>query len=173
MADQRYEYQRVNAIKIIIEKDGKLLLIREPLTNDWMPGHWGLPGGKPVSEESLIKAYERKVKSDLGIDLELQGLYKIVELLIENRTVLMFIVVAKYIDGNITGEVNEYKWIGEEELKSMDVSEFTEYYNKELLLSYFESGKEVVSVNLIRSYEYFRIGDEPDYKRWKDSGVKK
>ena len=54
MADERYSYEKANVIKIIAQNSrGEVLLIKEPDTNDWMPGHLGLPGGKPFAQESL------------------------------------------------------------------------------------------------------------------------
>ena len=173
MSDERYEYQRINAVKIIVENGGKVLLIREPLTNEWMPGHWGLPGGKPFVKESILEAYKRKVEGDLGVNLDLLGVFRVVELLIENRTVFMFIFVAKYQGGDLKGEVSEFKWVTADEISSMDVAEFTEYYNKELLLDYLGSERNLVPVDFIKSYDYYQMGDEPEYKRWKESGTKK
>ncbi|OGC54113.1 hypothetical protein A2797_02655 [candidate division WWE3 bacterium RIFCSPHIGHO2_01_FULL_48_15] len=67
MADPRYQYEKVNAVKIVVENpDGKVLLIQEPNTNEWMPDHWGLPGGKPLEKESLEGALKRKMKEERG-----------------------------------------------------------------------------------------------------------
>ncbi|MCH7641045.1 NUDIX domain-containing protein, partial [Patescibacteria group bacterium] len=91
MSDIRYQYDKEFAIKVIVENPkGNVLLIQEPETNEWMPGHWGLPGGKPLEKESLYQAFKRKTKEELEQDLEPVGIYKIEELLIEGRTVLMF-----------------------------------------------------------------------------------
>ena len=62
MVGERYQYEKINAIKVIVEnQEGRVLLIKEPETNEWMPGHWGLPGGKPLVKESLYKAFKRKM----------------------------------------------------------------------------------------------------------------
>lgn len=173
MPDERYEYNKINAIKVIVQDKDHVLLVREPLTNEWMPGHWGLPGGKPFASESLLEAYERKIAGELGVKLELKGLFQIVELLIESRTVLMFVVAASYLGGELSGESSEYRWITREELQKMDISEFTEYYNKEMLLAFLSNPENVFPVELIRTYPYFKMADEPDYQKWKESGGKK
>lgn len=172
MADERYEYNKINAIKVIVEDGDKVLLVREPLTNEWMPGHWGLPGGKPFVNESLLEAYERKIAGELGVKLELKGLFQIVELLIENRTVLMFIVVASFFGGELFGESSEYRWMTREEIQSMDVAEFAEYYNREMLLNFFDNPEKLTSVELIKTYPYFKMAEQNDYLRWKESGKK-
>ncbi len=132
MTDPRYQYEKMNAIKIIlVNKEGKILLIKEPEVNEWMPGHWGLPGGKPLVKESLYQTFKRKVKDDLGIDLEPLGIFRIEELLMEERSALMFHAVAKVEDAfEPKGEIAGYKWVGVEEIEAMDVSEFTEFFNK-------------------------------------------
>jgi len=53
--------------KAIIERDGKVLLVRHPKSD-----HWEFPGGRlnkgELPEEGLI----REVKEELGVDIELQ-----------------------------------------------------------------------------------------------------
>src|SRR3972149_6713970 len=96
MADPRYQYEKINVVKVIIENpEGKVLLVQEPETNEWMPLHWGLPGGKPLAGESLYNAFKRKMKEEIGQELEPLGIFSIVELLLTKRTVFMFIVVAR------------------------------------------------------------------------------
>ena len=171
MNDPRYQYVKVNAIKVIIQRsDGKILLIQEPETNDWMPGHWGLPGGKPLQKESLYEAFKRKMKEELGKDIEPMGIYKIEELLIEEKTVLMFHVVAELgADEDIKGESQNYKWVDINEIESMDTAEFTEYFNKKLLLKYLKGKKQVISFDLIETWNYHDLSNDKDYKRWLES----
>ena len=71
MADPRYQYEKINAIKVIVQtSSGKILLLQEPETNEWMPLRWGFPGGKPLVNESLMDAYNRKVSGELGLYIE-------------------------------------------------------------------------------------------------------
>ncbi len=174
MVDERYQYEKENAIKVIVENpEGKILLIQEPETNEWMPGHWGLPGGKPLEKESLYKAFKRKMKEELGVDIEPAGIYKIEELLIEDRTVLLFHAVA-HVKGDIklTGQSKQHKWAGVEEIKNMDTAEFTEFFNKELLLDYLTGNREVTDFDLIETQQYYDMHENPKYKKWWESGRK-
>ena len=76
MTDSRYQYEKINVVKVIVENpEGKILLIQEPDSNEWMPNHWGLPGGKPLVKESLYKAFKRKMQEELGQDLEPHGFF--------------------------------------------------------------------------------------------------
>jgi len=171
MNDPRYQYERVNVIKVIVQNpEGKVLLIQEPETNEWMPLHWGLPGGKPLAKESLYKAFKRKMQEELGQDIEPEGIFRIEELLVEGRTVLMFHAVAKVGEISLSGESKSYKWTDSNDIEKMDVSEFTEYFNKKLLLAYLTGDKKLVGFDLIEAQNYYDSEDEPEYKRWFESG---
>lgn len=169
MSEERHNYKKTNAIKAIIENpQGKILLIQEPETSEWMPGRWGLPGGRPFERESLYKAFKRTMSEELGADIEPLGIYKIEELLIEGETVIMFHVVAHTKDEIETkGEVKASKWVGVEEVKKMDISEFSEFFNKELLLSYLVGGKEAVDFDLIETHQYFDMHENVEFKKWR------
>lgn len=176
MADDRYNYPRVNALKVIlIDQNDKILLIREPMSNEWMPGHWGLPGGKPLVNESLLDAYGRKMQEELGYIPDLQGIAKIEELIRpdNNGTVLMYILVAQAKDGaNFQGESAEWKWVGIDEVNNMDITEFTEYYNQPLLLEFLEGERTLYPIGLLQTWRYNELSSEDNYQRWFASGNK-
>lgn len=174
MTDPRYTYEKINVVKVIIENlEGKVLLVQEPETNEWMPGHWGLPGGKPYAKESLYEAAKRKIKEELGCDIAPEGIFRIKELLLTERTVLAFILVARMKEGiQFIGQNKTFKWVTRQDIDSMDVSEFTEYYNKELLLDFFISDKKLVALSITRSFKFFDLENTPDFKRWWESGRK-
>ncbi len=174
MSDSRYQYEKINVIKVILERsDGRILLVQEPETNEWMPGHWGLPGGKPSAKESLYRAFKRKMKEELGIELEPEGIFRVEELLIEGRTVLIFHAVAKIdTELKLEGESRAYKWVDVDDLQKMDLAEFTEFFNKKLLTDYLTGDKKVMSFNLIETQEYYNLSEDVDYQRWFESGKK-
>ena len=175
MSDPRYQYEKINAIKVIVENpEGKVLLIQEPETNEWMTGHWGLPGGKPLLKESLYGAFKRKMKEELGVDLEPKGIFRIEELLIEGRTALMFHVVMEVKESfKPKGEIASYKWAGIEEIENMNIAELTEFFNKKLLLDYLSGNREVIDFGLIETQNYYGMDENPEYKKWWESGKKK
>jgi 8-oxo-dGTP pyrophosphatase MutT (NUDIX family) len=174
MNDPRYKYDKVNAIKIIlVSSDNRILLIKEPDTNEWMPGHWGLPGGKALVKESLYGAFNRKSQGDLGVNLEPLGIFRIEELLMEGRTVMMFHIVTKMDEiFKPKGEIAGYKWVGVGDLEEMDLTDFTEFFNRQLLLDYLKGDKELASLDLVNTFDYYKMSNDNDYKRWQDSGKK-
>ena len=174
MSDPRYEYQRVNVVKVVLQsrRSGKVLLLQEPETNEWMPLHWGLPGGKPLEKESLQEAFGRKMDEELGLKLKPEGILAIEELLIEGRTVYMYILLA-YVDSEekVIKEGN-FKWVERDGLERMTESEFTEFYSKRLLTDFFEGNLRPIPLDLIRTERYFELGNDSAYKEWFDSGRK-
>lgn len=161
-------YERVFVIKIIVEgPDGRVLLIQEPQMNEWMPGRWGLPGGRPFEKESLKEAASRKLKKEVGQDLPLQGIFKVEELLIDGRTVLMFIAVAKAEhEFTPSGSATSYKWVDAAEINKMDIEHFTEYYSKGLFTSYLSGNKQLIPFEVIDTHTYYLFSGESEYKRW-------
>ena len=170
-----YDYDRVNVIKIILEnQDGKILLIQEPKNNNWMPLHWGLPGGKPTKNESLSETLIRKIQNDIGNDVEIDGVVEIEEILMKERTIFMYIVKAKTRTDKISGEINDFKWVSKEDVGKLEISDFTEFYNKRLLSDYFD-GKlsNPIPLEIIKTGEHYKLETDPEYINWINSGSRK
>ena len=173
MYTNKYDYQCVFGVKIILKnQDGLILLIQEPETNAWMPLHWGLPGGKPTETESLMETIQRKVKTEIGQKVLLKGLFKIEELLIEGRTVLIFIVIAESTNDLVEGEAKTYKWVSKDDLIKMDQKDFTEFFNKDLLINYFDNPIKAFPLELIQTNEYYKMNEDETYASWYKSGKK-
>ena len=168
MNNDAHNYDRINVVKIIVESpQGRILLIQEPKMNEWMPGRWGLPGGRPLEKQSLKDATAAKMQEDLGRQLPVSGLFKIEELLIDSRTVLMFIVVAKASEEFVpSGNAYAHRWVSWEEINAMQIEEFTEYYSKKLFSDYFNSQKNLVSLDIIETHTYYLFSGESEYMRW-------
>ena len=97
MTDKRYTYPIIAASKVIITKENKILLTREPQDNSWMPGRLGLPGGKFFINESILDGTKRKIKEETGVNYKLKGFFEIINILMPERTVYHFIFTADYL----------------------------------------------------------------------------
>lgn len=171
MYTNNYTFTRVVAVKIILRNpQNKILLIQEPGTNNWMPLHWGLPGGKPTETESVLETFTRKSKGDIGQELIPKGIIKIEELLMNSRTVLMFIVLAETNSDEVFGEGANYKWVSKENVEKMAANEFTEFYNKGLLLDFFNNEYSLIPSSIFNTLEYYKMGDNKEYQSWLKSG---
>lgn len=172
--DPRYDYPRTNAIKVIIQsKLGSVLLLQEPEANDWMPLHWGLPGGKPLVGESLMDAFKRKMNGELGLDIKPEGIVKVEELLQGDKTVIIYHILAKSDEEfNPSGEAKNYKWVSKEEIEKMEIEEFTEFFNKNLLIVFLSSESQLAPISLIETNNYNKLieNKDPLYESWFSSG---
>lgn len=175
MEDSAHEYKKINSIKVIIENsEGKVLLIQEPESDEWMPLHWGLPGGRPYVKESLHDALKRVTKEEIGSEVEPLGIYKIEEVLHEDRTVMMFIAVARLTsETEIKGRINDHKWVGLADVEKMETYEFTAFYAKKLLLDYLSGSREYKDFDLVETEQYYGLDEKSDeFRKWIESGKK-
>lgn len=174
MTETEQQFEKTHSIKVLVENtEGKILLIQEPADDLWMPLHWGLPGGKPQVKESLYKALKRKVQEEVGIEVDPLGLYKIEEVLHEDRTVLMFIATSKMnFEQEIKGKINAFKWVGMEDVEKMETSEFTAFYNKKLILDYLSGSREYFQFDVIETQEYYDLDQDPEFQKWLNSSQK-
>jgi 8-oxo-dGTP diphosphatase len=54
----------------IIEKDGKILLVRRSQFMN-LPGKWELPGGKIEANETLTGCIKREIREELGVKIKI------------------------------------------------------------------------------------------------------
>lgn len=150
--DQRFDFPSVVAVKIIVKKDDKVLLIREPETNEWMPGRLSLPGGKLLLNESIFTALERKIKTEIGLEIDIKGLTKIINILMPEKNVYHLIFLADYKNGEIDSnktESNELVWYSKDDIMKFDIDEYAEFYNPEILKGVFENQCELIPLSAI------------------------
>lgn len=54
---------------VVIIDNEKVLILRRSKTDEWMPGHYGLPGGKLNDGETTIDALARECKEEINLDI--------------------------------------------------------------------------------------------------------
>jgi 8-oxo-dGTP pyrophosphatase MutT (NUDIX family) len=52
---------------VVIIKDGNVLILKRSSTDAWMPGHYGLPGGKLDAGENPKQAASRECKEEANL----------------------------------------------------------------------------------------------------------
>lgn len=164
-----YDFKNDIAIKLLIRKGGEILLLREPEFNDWMPGRLGLPGGKPFLGETLSEAMERKIKTEVGFEVNTRGVVKIINILMPQKNVYHILVAAEYASGDIDTtqtESDDIAWYSQESIDTMTPDDFTEYYNHELIKSYLADNLPVIPWDLIQAQDN-RSGNVLD---WMEKG---
>lgn len=72
MADlQKYmDYKTVLCVNILIFSQGKVLLVKRPLSKKVNPGKYSGIGGKVEPEESYLQAVKRELKEETGLEIE-------------------------------------------------------------------------------------------------------
>lgn len=151
-----YDFQNVVAIKMLIKKDDQILLVREPDFNDWMPGRLGLPGGKPLLHETLDDALRRKISTEVGLDIAVKGLVKIVDIIMPQKTVYHFIVAADYVSGEIGAvktESDDVRWYNRDQIAALGKDDFTEYYNDELIKEYLDGVSTIIPLSAVQNQD--------------------
>lgn len=136
-----YDFQNVVAIKILVKREDKVLLIREPEFNDWMPNKLGLPGGKPLINETLRDTISRKAKSEIGFEIAVRGIVRIQNIIMPNYTAYHVILAADHLSGEIDTSNTESKdiaWYGLDEITKLNKDDFTEFYNDKIIKQYLQ-----------------------------------
>jgi ADP-ribose pyrophosphatase YjhB (NUDIX family) len=151
-----YDFQNIVAIKILVKRNDTILLIREPEYNDWMPNRLGLPGGKPLLNESLSETITRKVKSDIGFEIDVKGIVKIENILMPEKTVYHLILAADYVSGEINTDNTESKdinWYTLQQITKLEKDDFTEYYNDNIIKSYLKNELTLIPMAIIEEQD--------------------
>ncbi len=138
------------AVGAIIEKDGKILLVKEASGND--KGKWSQPAGWVDPGENALAAVKREVKEEAGVDFEpnaILGIYSIVRKRLEDKVPVgvphaFKIMYLGTIKGDLStsyGDTTEAKWFTPEEISSMNPDILRDEDIKQEVADYFAGKK--------------------------------
>lgn len=170
--DTRYDFSIIVASKVIIRKSDSILLTREPKDHTWMPGRLGLPGGKFYLHEDILEGTKRKIREEAGVECNLVGLFRIIDILMPDKTVYHFIFIADWVSGelNTAGKYSaELRWFTREEALALSSNQVTEYYLPEIFKGYYESPQTIFPIeffSILRSFE------DKEIQNWMKRGKK-
>ena len=171
--DPRYDYHITVSAHFILEDNNKILIAKRPETWEWAPGRWSLVGGKLYKDESFTEGIKRKTKQELGFDVEPKGLYQVKQLVIEGKQAFMYFFVGDYKGQEIKGEMQDYKWVGQEEVKQMDLRDFAEFFYRDMFNNYLGGDREVTPMSRVESLNYIKLSETKDYRYWFEGIVNK
>jgi 8-oxo-dGTP pyrophosphatase MutT (NUDIX family) len=105
---------------VVIIHDENILILKRSDTDDWMPGHYGLPGGKLEQGEDLLQGACRECKEETSLDIFPQELVFLPKCSIENSHA--FFLTTKY-NGKVKldFEHDDYKWINPKNLSNYKI----------------------------------------------------
>ena len=104
----------------LIEKDGKFLLVKE--NQKICKGKWNIPAGGVDDNENVIEAAKREIFEETGCRVKINGILEIINQIMENVDVLIFIFDAELIKENIQSdgeEIADVNWFSYDEILNM------------------------------------------------------
>jgi 8-oxo-dGTP diphosphatase len=114
-----YYHNPVPAAGVVIKEDGKILLVKRKF--DPYKGDWCLPAGFMEYDESPERCAVRESKEELGVDVELHGLYGVYSGKDDPRTHAVLVMYwAKIIRGKLKpgDDAEEIRLFAENEVPS-------------------------------------------------------
>lgn len=114
------------ALKAVIVKRGKILVLKRSSKEDCSKETWDIPGGKIEFGEIPEKALKREIKEEAGVDVEILTPLRIWSFFKNKRTQVFGVtILCKYKKGKVklSEEHTAYKWIKPEEIENLDTHE--------------------------------------------------
>lgn len=111
------------AVKGIIRKDGKILVLKRAPDDDHKPGVWETVGGGVDEAESPQDALKREVKEEAGIEIAVKDPFNVFSFTKDTGEFKIGITfICDYVSGDIvlSHEHSEYAWINPIEFSSME-----------------------------------------------------
>lgn len=138
-------------VGVVIEKDGKYLLVQE--AKEKCRGKWNLPAGHLDPGETMANGAKREAKEETGCEVELTGVCQIGSRVKENEVFASVIFTTKLIREEIAfdpEEILDVKWFDYEEIVAMR----GEIRNEGLLIGAIDNVRNglVASMGIVEQY---------------------
>lgn len=114
------ENKTFTSAHVVIFRDGKILIVRRSMNDEWMPGHYGLPGGKLEKDESPKKAVERECKEEVGLLIEPEDLIFLPKVSAENEHGFYYTTKSSG-EPQLDFEHDDFRWINPKELSKFKI----------------------------------------------------
>lgn len=113
------------ALKAVIEKDGKFLILKRSDNEDVAKNEWDIPGGAIRFVENPIDALKREIKEECGLDVDVIKPLRLWTFYKNSGKTQIFGVtlLCKYKEGTIilSKEHTAYKWIDADEINDFKI----------------------------------------------------
>ena len=110
---------------VIVDGEGRTLLIRRSKANKNFTGKWEWPGGKVDPGEDFAVAAIREAKEETGLDVELTGVAGVAEFEMPKAFVVMLCMEARILGGilALSDEHDAFQWVPLSRLHEIDLIE--------------------------------------------------
>lgn len=152
--------QTFGVVGAIIEKDGKILLVKEGDHNKAAFGKWNHPAGLIELGEDTIEAAKREVSEETGYEFtpkNILGIYCLVKK--ENADIhhpVKIIFTGTISDQKVReleSDISETKWFTPEEIENMDKKTLRDWDIKQMVKDYFVGKKyplEIITHTIVK-----------------------
>jgi ADP-ribose pyrophosphatase YjhB (NUDIX family) len=138
--------QTFGVVGAILEKDGKILLVKE--AKEIAKGMWSHPAGWIDVGENPIEAVKREVKEEAGVDFEpthILGVYSLFKKNLKQKfgitphpiKIIFIGIISDNKTGKLHNDVSETKWFTPEEIYQMDINTLRDMDIKKMVKDYF------------------------------------
>lgn len=105
---------------VVIIKNGKILILKRSSTDQWMPEHYGLPGGKLDSGENTLEAVCRECKEEANLNISPKDLIFLPKVSKNNEHA--FFCTTKFSgELKLDFEHDDFQWIKPKELSKYKI----------------------------------------------------
>lgn len=114
----------------ILDKKGKLLLLKRSLDDEAFPGNWELPGGGVDSGETAEDSLMREIKEECGLSINvldylITSTFSIGEDIEVSEDTFLCEVIDDNFDVVLSNEHSEYKWVNVDRME-VELSDYIE-----------------------------------------------
>jgi 8-oxo-dGTP diphosphatase len=123
------EYPRapIPSVHAIVLRGDTVLLVRR--AHPPSQGRWSVPGGGIKLGETIVKAAEREVREECGVEIEVGGAIDVADMTVRDRServqfhYVVIYVLARYLDGEAcpASDAADVRWARYEELEGLDM----------------------------------------------------
>jgi ADP-ribose pyrophosphatase YjhB (NUDIX family) len=144
--DHHKHFQGYIAQKVVIEKDGKILLVQYPKSGTAWDGFWDLPGGRLNDFETALEGVKREVEEEIGVEVNIHEILATGVNRVRDDFKLFWVIYrASLIDSEKLfkpelGEISAIEWKDKKEFFTTLPVIYNGYRNA--LERYFKSGKD-------------------------------
>ncbi len=121
---------RLSMKVVILDWEGKCLLIKRSMQSKGNPGKWDFPGGKVDPGETFDEGLMREVFEETKLKISLERPLTVVESESPSNRVIYLFMEGKLLEGNIelSEEHEDFIWVDPKDLSEMDLaSQFVDF----------------------------------------------
>jgi len=119
---------------VILDEEGRCLLLKRSAASKGNAGKWDLPGGKLDPGETIDRALRREVAEETGLAISVERVVGAAQSELPDRIVTYLIMEAKADAGQVhlSAEHDEYAWVDPRRMAQVNLApqfrEFAETY---------------------------------------------